>query len=344
MTHPAGIDVAAHTDDVTWGIGDLVFLAGYGAVAAAVAVTAVLWRWYATSGGDREHEPTAIELGYLVDGPLGACYASIAGLWRVRAVVGARFSTVVSRGEPPAGASRLTRTLHEVLRTPQTWTAAVVDTTVGQALAELRRRLIRRGWLVDDARAKRVRLAAVPLFGVAAVGVIRVAAVVGESRTAGNPGADVGLAVAVAATLVLACRLVRRPRISTVARREVRWARGRRRYLSPKGDHKWSTVSARDLMFAVALYGPPVLRACDPDFARAVGADPRERAREPLDVELAVAGGISRLSRRRRRRIRLWNRGGPVSGADGLGWLLGGRRPGRLWRLVWRLQSAWRAW
>jgi uncharacterized protein (TIGR04222 family) len=335
--------VATHTDEVTWGIGDLVFLAGYVEVAGASTVAAVLWRWYATSGGDREHEPTATELGYLVDGPLGACYASIAGLWRVHAVVGAGFSTVVSRGEPPAGASRLTRALHQALRTPQTWTAAVVDGTVAQALAELKRRLVRRGWLVDDARAGRLRLAAVPLFGVAALGTVRLAAVVGASHTTGDPGADVGLAIAVAATLLVAGRLVRRPRISTVARREVRWARGRRRYLSPHGDHNWSTASARDLMFAVALYGPPVLRACAPDFARAIGADPREHPRAPIDVELAVADGLSHLGRRHRR-VRLWSRGGPASGADELRWILGGTRPGRFWRLVWRLQTVWRAW
>jgi hypothetical protein len=134
---------------------------------------------------------------------------------------------------------------------------------------------------------------------------------------------------------------VRRPRISTVARREVRWARGRRRYLSPDGDHNWGTASARDLMFAVALYGPPVLRACAPDFARAIGADPRERPREPVDVELAVADRVSRLGRRHRR-VRLWNRGGPASGADELGWILGGGRPGGFWRLVWRLQTSTR--
>jgi uncharacterized protein (TIGR04222 family) len=327
---------------VTWGISDPVFLAAYAAVAGVNVFAAVLWRWYATSGGDRDHEPTATEVGYLVDGPLGACYSSIAGLWRSRAVAPAPFSTIESRGEPPAGASKLTRAFHEVLRTPRTWSAAVVDDSVRQALVELKRRLIRRGWLIDDRRARRVRLVAVPLFGLAGIGVVRLAAVVGGSGTHSRPGADVGLAVAVAATLVVAGRLVRRPRISTVARREVRWARRRRRYLSPLGDHNWSAASPKDLMFAVALYGPPVLWACDPHFARTIDADPDERAREPIDVELAVAEGVGRL-RRRRRPMRLWKDGGPVPGGGNLGRLFA-RRPGRFWRLMWRLQSAWRAW
>jgi uncharacterized protein (TIGR04222 family) len=327
---------------VTWGISDPVFLAIYAAMAGVSVFAAVLWRWYATSGGDRAHEPTAIELGYLVDGPLGACYSSIAGLWRTHAVAPAPFSTIESDGEPPAGASKLTRALHEVLRTPQTWSAAVVDGSVRQALAELKRRLVRRGWLIDERRARRVRLVAVPLFVLAGVGLVRLAAVVGGSGAHGRPGAQVGLAVAVAATLAVAGRLVRRPWISTVARREVRWARRRRRYLSPRGDHRWSTASPKDLMFAVALYGPPVLRACDPQFARAIDADPGERAREPIDVELAVAEGVGRL-RRRRRHIRLWGHGGPVPGGGNLGRLFA-RRPSRFSRLMWRLQSAWRAW
>jgi uncharacterized protein (TIGR04222 family) len=332
------IDVTAHTDDVKWGISDPVFLATYGTIAGVGLFAAVLWRWYGTSGGDRTHEPTAIEVAYLIDGPLGACYASIAGLWRARAVAGGGLSTIVSRGEPPAGASTLTRALHQVLRTPQSWTAAVVDGSVRQALAELKRRLIRRGWLVDDGRARRVRLVAVPLFGVAAIGMVRLTTVVGASGANGRPGAQVGLAVAVATTLVVAGHLLRQPRISTVARREVRWARRQRLHLSPRY-HNWSTASPRDLMFAVALYGPPVLMACDPDFARTIGADPQEHAREPIDVELTVAEGIASV---RRRRIRLWDSGGAVSDLDQLGWMLGGKQPSRFWRLMWRLQSAWR--
>jgi uncharacterized protein (TIGR04222 family) len=327
---------------VTWGLSDLFFLAAYGMVAGAGVFGAMLWRWYATSGGDREHEPSAVEVAYLVDGPLGACYASIAGLWRAHAVAGAELCTAVSRGRPPAGASKLTRALHQVLRTPHTWTAAVVAGPVRQALTQLRGRLIRRGWLVDDARARRARLAAVPLFGVAAVGMARLAAVVGGSGAPGRPGAQVGLAVAVAATLVVAGRLVRQPRISTVARRELRWARRRRLYLSPRGNHNWSQASPGDLMFAVALYGPSVLRACDPAFARTIGADPQERAREHLDVELAVADGIAHV-RARRRRIRLWHDGGSSSsGVGGPDWVLGGR-PNLFWRAMWLLRQAWRA-
>lgn len=329
---------------MTWGVSDPAFLVAY-AVAAGVGVFgAALWRWYATSGGDRSHEPTAIELGYLVDGPIGACYASIAGMWRRHAVALAACSTIESRRDPPAGASRLTRALHQALRTPQTWTAAVVDGSVRQALAELRRRLIRRRWLIDERRARRIRLAAVPAFGVAAIGIVRLAVVVGGSGTRGRPGAEVGLAVAVAVTLIAAARLLRQPRLSTVARREVRWARLRRRYLSPSGDHKWNTARPRDLMYAVALYGPPVLLACDPRFARVIGADPQEQAREPVDVELAVVEEAARLGRRRRRRIRLWERRGPVPGAGNLGWLGTRGRPSRFWRLMWRLHSAWRAW
>ncbi len=325
---------------MTWGVNDSGFLAGYLAVAGLSVLAAAVWRWRVTSGGDRDHEPTAIELAYLVDGPLGACYASIAGLWRRRAVTLAAFSTIQSRGESPAGASRLTRALHQVLRTPHTWTAAVADSSVGHALAQLRRRLIRRGWLVDQRRARRARLAAVPSFALAAVGMARLAAVLGESGGHVRPGAQVGLVVSVAVTLIAAGRLVGQPRLTTVARREVRWARRRRRYLSPRGDHSWSTGSGRDLMFAVALYGSPVLRACDPRFARAIGADPYDRARERVDVELVIAEEVARL-RRRRRRIRLW---GTVPDAGNLGWLSAGRRPSRFWRLLWRLHGAWRAW
>jgi hypothetical protein len=87
--------------------------------------------------------------------------------------------------------------------------------------------------------------------------------------------------------------------------------------LSPRTNHQWSAASRSDLMFAVALYGPPVLGACDPDFALRIGADPQERAQEPIDIEPDFAYGITRV-RRRRRRFKLWDNGG-VSNVAALG-------------------------
>lgn len=335
---PRLIDSAAHTVDVTWGISDPLFLTVYATIAGVGMIAAALWRWYATSGGDRDHEPSAVELGYLIDGPLQACYSSIAGLWRVNAVEAAPFSTLRSRGEPPAGASRLTRALHQALRTPQSWTGVVMDGSVQQALAHLKRRLIRRGWLIDERRARRVRWVAAPLFGIGGVGVVRFAVVVGRSGMHGRPGAEVGLAVAAATTLLVAARLLQRPWISTRARQELRWARLKRRHLSPRANHSWVTASPKDLMYAAALYGRPVLLACDSRLARTITINLQERASEPVDVELAVVERLARV--RRRRRVRLW---GPVPGAGNVDWMVGAR-PGRFWRLMWRLQSAWRAW
>jgi len=333
------IDVAAHTVVVTWGISDPLFLGAYSVIAGVSVLAAVLWRWRAVSRGDRDREPNAIELGYLIDGPLGACFSSLAGLWRTRAVATAPLSTIRSRGEPTADKSKLTRALHQALRTPQSWPAAVADGPVRLALWGLQKRLIRRGWLIDEDRAARIRMVALPVFGLAAVGVLRLAAVVNDAGAGGRPGAEVGLLVEVVATLAVATLLLRRPRMSAVARREVRWARRRMRYLSPRGGHNWGAASPKELMFAVALYGPAVLWACDPRLASVIGTDSQERARDPVDVELAVVEGIGR-ARRRRRRVRLWGSG---PGAGNLDWIVDATRPSRFWRLVWWFQRVRRA-
>ncbi|PWU49033.1 TIGR04222 domain-containing membrane protein [Micromonospora globispora] len=262
-----------------WGVSGPLFLLDYltavaGALAVALAIREVTgWR---TRGAPL----TTVELAYLNDRAGLACQVGLATLHRAGGVQVGELATLSVAGPPPARSAPLVRALHAALRQPQTWAALLADPGVTRSLRRLVGRLVRDGWLLTPAQRRRIALGTLPLFAVAAVGVIRLveSAVVG--RTAGGPASVVGLLLFCLATVLGGWWLCEVPETGAAARRVLRRQRRAHADLAPERRPAWSERGTEELLTAMALFGPRPLVAVDPRFAQQIGID-AERTRPP---------------------------------------------------------------
>ncbi|RGC66580.1 hypothetical protein C5N14_22745 [Micromonospora sp. MW-13] len=268
-----------------WGVDGPRFLLDY-TLAVAAALLAALTVRSLTGRRTRGDEPGLIELAYLTDRAALACQVAAAGLRRAGAVRPAELSTMVAVAAAPARSVPLARAVHTAVRQPQTWAAVLADPGVNRALRRLVTGLLRDGWLLTRWQRRRVALGAVPLFAVAAVGIVRLVESAVQHRDAGGPASVVGLLLACGATLLGGWRLCEVPEAGAAARRLLRRARRSHADLDPQHRPAWSERGTDELLTAMALYGPRPLLAVDPRFADLVGVDD-ERPRPPTPRQLA---------------------------------------------------------
>ncbi|MGC4807830.1 TIGR04222 domain-containing membrane protein [Micromonospora sp. DT233] len=268
-------------DHVLWGIDGPLFLLEYvAAVVAALAVALAVRELTGrrTSGG----EPGPVELAYLTDRAVLACQVAAAALRRADALRPAALATMVAVAGPPPRSAPLIRAVHAAVRTPQTWAAVLADPGVNRALRRLVAGLLRDGWLLTRWQRRRVALGAVPLFAVAAVGILRLVESALLSRAAGGPASVVGLLLGCGVTLLVGWWLSEVPETGAAARRLLRRARRAHAALDPQRRPVWSDRGTDDLLTAMALYGARPLLAVDPRFAELVGVvDDRPRPPTP---------------------------------------------------------------
>ncbi|WP_405096454.1 TIGR04222 domain-containing membrane protein [Micromonospora sp. NBC_01412] len=268
-------------DHVLWGVDGPHFLLDYAvAVVAALAVAlAVRWLIGRRTRGD---EPGLMELAYLTDRAALACQVAAASLRRAEAVRPAELATMVAVAPFPARSAPLVRAVHTAVRRPQTWAAVLADPGVNRALRRLVAGLLRDGWLLTRWQRRRIALGAVPLFAVAAVGILRLVESAAQSRDAGGPASVVGLLLGCGVTLLGGWWLCEVPEIGAAARRLLRQARRTHADLDPQRRPAWSERGTDELLTAMALFGARPLLAVDPRFADMVGVhDDRPRPPTP---------------------------------------------------------------
>lgn len=263
------------------------FLAAYGLTVGVVLLLALLWRWQVSLGGSGAVPGDMIELAYLTGGAALACYACLAALRQAGVVEPGHLGTVVARGALPRGSAALTAALHRALRTPRIWLDVRADADVRQALHRVERRLLKRGWLLTRGARLRFRCGTVPLFLVAAAGVVRLVADATGRADAGAAGESAGLILATGATLLLAWWLSEPPVVTRAGRRVVQRARDEHAGLAPGRRTDGAARTPAELMTAVALYGSRALLAVDPAFAVRVGGIPDQRTEFTIEKEKA---------------------------------------------------------
>ncbi|MGR6319580.1 TIGR04222 domain-containing membrane protein [Micromonospora soli] len=256
-----------------WGVSGPLFLLDYvTAVAAALAIA--LAARELTGRRARGAAPDTVELAYLTDRAGLACQVGMAALRRAGVVHLGELATLSVDGPPPPRSTALVRALHAALRRPQTWAAVLADPAVGRALRRLVGRLVRDGWLLTPAQRRRVALATLPLFAVAAVGVTRLVDSAVEGRDAGGPASVAGLLLCCLATALGGWWLCEVPETGAAARRLLRRLRREHTDLAPERRPAWSERGTDELLTGMALFGPRPLLAVDPRFAVQVGVDP----------------------------------------------------------------------
>ncbi|MGW5671913.1 TIGR04222 domain-containing membrane protein [Micromonospora sp. NPDC003776] len=255
-----------------WGVSGPLFLLDYlTAVAVALAVAVAVREL--TGRRARGAQPDAVELAYLTDRAGLACQVGMAALHRAGVLHRGELATLAVDGPPPPRSSPLVRALHAAVRRPQTWAAVLADPGVGRALRPRVGRLLRDGWLLTPAQRRRVALATLPLFAVAAVGLARLLDSAVEGRDAGGPASVVGLLLCCLATALGGWWLCEVPETGAAARRLLRRLRRRHADLDPQQRPAWSERGTDELLTAMALFGPRPLLAVDPRLGELVGID-----------------------------------------------------------------------
>jgi uncharacterized protein (TIGR04222 family) len=261
----------SQTGTMSWVVSGERFLAVYAIAVCVALLVALLARWMTGAGAGATSSGDVVELAYLAGGTTLACYTCGAGLRRAGAVAPGPLSTVVASGRLPRRAPSLMVALHQALQAPQTWSQVQSDPVVSAALRRVHGRVRRRGWLLSPAEQRRYRRTVMGLFVVAGVGLIRLLACIPGWVDAGRPGANVGLVMAVTATMLIGWLLREPPSASPAGRLALSRARHRFADLAPGKNRTGGVRSVSELMTAVALFGPQVLLAVDPVFGEVLG-------------------------------------------------------------------------
>ena len=285
---PAAADEGArvvHTDDVRWDISGDRFLVIYVVVLAAAALAGLAWRRWATTGSGTDDGTDRIELAFLNGGGLLACQVGLATLRRTGLVEPAELSTLVATGRLRSGTDPLTRALHHALSQPRSSPETFDDLKVRQVLTRLYRQLRHRGWLLARRRQRLAKLGALPMFGTAVFGLVRLGAGALDRESLGNPGDVAGLILLVAGTLFAGWALLSVSDVSRTGRRVLRRARRTNVALDPRRRAAWAERDVDELALAMALFGSSPLLDVDPEFASVLGIRKDSRSRSPRDFD-----------------------------------------------------------
>jgi uncharacterized protein (TIGR04222 family) len=248
------------------------------ALSVALAVAASLaWRWWSTAGTAATEEPDTVELAYLNGGGLLACQVAAALLRVAGTVEVGPESTMVATRRTRSGTPPLARALHRAMTEPRAWSEVLANPRVAEALRHLHQRARRQGWVLSRRQQRRTALGALPLFAVAAFGLVRLGAGLLDHDSIGGAGAVVGLILLVTATITIGWYLTSAPVVSRSGRRLLHHQR-----------RTHANLGTEDVTLGMALFGPDPLLTLDPEFAAHLGIRPDAR---DLDTNPLLAGG-----------------------------------------------------
>jgi uncharacterized protein (TIGR04222 family) len=224
-------------------------------VDAVLLAAALLLRFPAARGPDRELRPTEVAL--LRSGPAAAVVTALVLLHARAAVDVARPGAVGRSGALPRGCDPLARLVYESLARPGGPRELAARGPVRAGLDRLAAGLAGAGLVLPAWRRLALWTAAVAAATVATAGLATAAA--GGHRAA-TVAALAGPAVAIAALALLPAR-------TAAGRRLVRRLRWRHAHLTPEHEPDAAEWSPQVLGLAVALHGEAALRLTFPRFA-----------------------------------------------------------------------------
>ena len=251
----------------TWGITGAQFLWGYGALCAATGLG--VWHAYRRALGppagpvDPLPQLSVSEIGILNDGP--DCATTAAARLYYDGLVRGEAGTLVTTGELDADADPIEREVYETISREPWLSVDALRARVGESatMRTLRDRLTRVGLLLDEPRARRVRLLWIVPALVTALGALRLMTGIGDSRPILGLIVMTGLAgLATAALFAL------RP-VGTRRGQDVLEHLRRGRVPVPGG------ASATQIALTAALFGAGTLWLAESAVASALGV-PRE--------------------------------------------------------------------
>ena len=139
------------------------------------------------------------------------------------------------------------------------------DPRVANALRRTNDRLVEDGLVLSANQRASARTAALPVLGVAALGVARIVAGTSNHKPVGF------LVFAAIVVLVVGLRLLAVPTTSRAGRELMHRLRASNAHLRPNQAPSWATYGAAGAMLGVALWGTEALWAADPAFASQAG-------------------------------------------------------------------------
>ena len=254
----------------TWGISGQRFLVLYLIWVAVALVVALVWRLRAgRPDGAPLTPPDPQHIAYLNGGPKLALYAALAGLRSTGALEAGPGGvlTAVSGTTPPAG--ELEWAVHTAASRGLRQRDLATDPGVAAVLERTRDALERDGLLLAPARRRQLRLAAIPLFAIATLGIARIVAGVANGKPIGY------LAALVLVVVVVALVLLRATRVSRQGRTLLGSLRTDNDHLAPRQSPAWSMYGPAGAALGVGLFGAAAFWAADPAFAQQADIDRR---------------------------------------------------------------------
>jgi uncharacterized protein (TIGR04222 family) len=255
----------------TWGISGPTFLALYTLLAVLVGAWWLWTRGQARAArsvkqpsGDLTRYPQ--DVAYLNGGASLAIFSALSAM-RMHGWVTLSGGAVVAAGQVGPGASELERAIHRTATQPVRRVALPAQAPVATALKAMVQRLTRAGLLVPDAARTRLRWIAGWMVALAALGLFRMLAGLGNQRPIGYL-VLLFLLVLVAAT-VMFLALPRRTRLGDEVLGELR---SRQHDLNPSSKPDWTVYGPVAAAMGVGLFGVDALWASDPAMATELAA------------------------------------------------------------------------
>jgi len=272
----------------TWGIAGSTFLPAYLLIAVTVGTAGVcMRRTLAEPGATRPIDDITThphDVAYLAGGSELAVWSAMCAM-HLRGTLTAADGTVRAVGRLDAAADTLEKAIHATAGSPMGYRRLKFHRSVRPALAAIEERLVAAGFLLSDARRRRIRRVGFWMLAVAVLGLLRVLADIAEARPV---GLLVTALLLVTATAVLQIALI--PRRSRRGNRALAALRDRHRALAPEREPDWKSHGPSGAALGIGLFGTGALAASAPGFAREIGPWV-PTSREARISGVAVSGG-----------------------------------------------------
>lgn len=256
---------AATSDD--WGISEPTFLGLYGALAVIAAFATVLARrrlarsTAASPGPGLDTQP--YHIAYLNGGPELTVLTALVTMRAQGSITTSGRHRVHAVGSLDPGGSDLEQAIHRSADQPAPRIGLPRTPPVREALTRIEHRLADTGLLLTGEQRRRIRRTSWMLWGVVAVGALRVA-------TAGDPIGFLLVMMGVTAVGALVLTSIA-PRRSDRGDAELKRLRSAHASLAPRMRPDHQVYGPTGAALGVAIYGTSSLWAADPAFATELG-------------------------------------------------------------------------
>jgi uncharacterized protein (TIGR04222 family) len=249
----------------TWGVPGPQFLWLYFGLAALVIIAVLVWRRGYTAGPSLRNarDLTATQAALINGDRRLAVYSSLAALRAAGSIESDARGYLSQVALPPTGASELDRAVYAATAGGITALGVQTHRTVRDVLDRTEAELARDGWILDETARRSVRMGALVVFAVVAIGIARVVAGVGNDRPVTN------LVLMLVPVAVVAFALLAVPRVSRAGRRLLAKMRRDAHHLAPNQSPSWSTYGPGAAALSVGLFGVGAFWLADPAFAQA---------------------------------------------------------------------------